>query len=164
MSTLTFAASMEKSIGINIEKLKDGCSPELCDVLELLAGFQQEYELVLTHAKSLPQEQSPPELEPSRLLGTDENWRKLTGAFLPDTAPNAQDYTVLWSVHSMLDKNAQFYQQASKQSVQPQLRLFFGSVAELKLMLRRRIDGVERVLANQVWKEVGFAPGLLGKE
>ena len=64
----------------------------------------------------------------------------------------------------MLDKNTQFYQQASKHSMQPQVRLFFGSVAELKLMLRRRIDGVERVVANQVWKSVGFAPGLLGKD
>lgn len=164
MSTLTFAASMEKGIGANIEKLKPGCSPELCNVLELLSGFQREFELVMVRAQSLSAEQNMPELDTEHLLGSDENWRKLTGAFSVDSPPIAQDYTVLWSVHAMLDKNTQFYQQASKHSMQPQVRLFFGSVAELKLMLRRRIDGVERVVANQVWKSVGFAPGLLGKD
>ena len=164
MSTLTYAASMEKSIGVNIENLREGCSPELCEVLKLLAGFQQEFEMVLVRATSLSPEQSLPALDTAQLLGTDENWRKMTSAFSAELPPNAQDFTVLWSVHAMLDKSTQFYQQASKQSVQPHVRLFFSSIAELKLMLRRRIDGIERVLANQVWKAVGFAPGLLGKE
>ena len=164
MGTLIFAASMEKSIGANIMKLKDGCSPELCDILELLAGFQREFEALLEQADLLSPGQSPPELDTERLHGTDENWRRLTSAFAADMAPNTQDYAVLWSVHAMLDKNAQFYQQASKQSLQPQFHLFFASIAELKIMLRRRIDGVERVLANQVWKSIGFSPVLLGRE
>jgi hypothetical protein len=31
-------------------------------------------------------------------------------------------------------------------------------------MLRRRVGAVERILANQIWQEIGFPPGLLGKE
>ena len=87
MSTLTFAASMEKGIGANIEKLKPGCSPELCNVLELLSGFQREFELVMVRAQSLSAEQNMPELDTEHLLGSDENWRKLTGAFSVDSPP-----------------------------------------------------------------------------
>ena len=164
MNTLAFAASMENSIFANIEKLKPGCSADLHPLLEALAGFHKEFEMVLVRAKSVTDGQSMPELDTMQLLGTDENWRVLTGVFSASSSPNALDYAVLWSVHAMLDKSAQFYQQAARQSVQPQLRLFYGSLGEIKLILRRRMDGVERVVTNQVWKEVGFAPGLLGKE
>ena len=74
------------------------------------------------------------------------------------------DAAALWSIHAMLDKASQFYLQASKQVEPPQLRLFFSNLAEIKLMLRRRVGAVERILANQAWKEIGFPPGLLGKE
>lgn len=164
METLTFAAAMEKSIGDNIEKLGHGCSLGLQPVLHLLVAFHREFEMVLVRAKSAPDGQSLPELDTTQLLGPDETWRSLSAAFSADTVPDAMDYTVLWSIHAMLDKSTQFYQQASRQSVQPHVRLFFGSIAELKGMLRRRMDGIERIAANQVWKAVGFPPGLLGKE
>lgn len=164
MKTLAFAASMESSIGANIEKLKPGCSAGLQGLMEQLAGYHREFEMVLVRARSVPAGQSLPELDTSQLLGSDERWRALSAAFTADSSPNALDYAVLWSLHAMLDKSAQFYQQASRQSVQPHVRLFFGSLAEMKVILRRRTDGIERIVANQVWKEVGFAPGLLGKE
>ena len=64
----------------------------------------------------------------------------------------------------MLDKMAQYYLQAAKQVDSPQQRLLFSSLAEIKQRLRRRVGAVEQIQANQIWKQVGFPPGLLGKE
>ncbi len=61
-------------------------------------------------------------------------------------------------------KTAQFYLQTAKNIEQAPQRLLLSSIAEMKLMLRRRFDGIERVVANQVWNAVGFPPGMLAKE
>jgi hypothetical protein len=164
MDALAFASLMEHSIIDDMEGLRGSCSPELSRAVELLIRFHGEFERLVTTAKMSAKEQTWPELTAAVFVGTDETWREITGSIHPGTVPLAADYTALWCIHALLDKSAQFYQQAARQNIPEQERIFLGSVAELKLILHRRMDGVERVVANQVWKSVGFPPGLLGKE
>lgn len=164
MESLTFSASMENSISEVLQELRGGCSPEINRVLDSLLRFHGEFERLMSEVKELPENQPWPELSAADFVGTDEVWRELTGSINPGTSPNTADYATLWCIHALLDKSAQFYQQAARQNLPEPERLFLSSVAELKLMLRRRIDAVERVVANQVWKAVGFPPGLLGRE
>jgi hypothetical protein len=164
MNPLLFAESIEKEVAANVESLKAGCSPELCAVLDRLLAFDREFAQMVSKALSEPAGSNPPELDKVKLMGDEEMWVALTNRFNPASPPAAKDFAVLWSIHAMLDKSAQFYQQVSAHTDQVQLRLWLSSLAEIKIVLRRRIAAIERVVANQVWKSVGFAPGLLAKE
>ena len=162
--TLSFAIEMEKSITANMERLQCLCSPRLEELVTRLLRCQEQFEALLEQVRATQDCTLSEETGSKRMLGDDAEWTMLCGKFKPDEEPQTQDFTVLWSFHSLLDKSSQFYQQASRQDPQVQLRLFFSNIAELKTVLRRRVDGVERIIANQVWAKIGFAPGLLGKD
>ena len=164
MNALLFAMSMEKSIDANLKDLQGNCSPELQSVLAQLILFQHEFEQTLLQLQSLESGQGLPEIDTLRLVGNDELWNSLSHQFNPTSLPSAADYMVLCSVHAMLDKTSQFYLQTAKNVEQAPQRLVLSSIAEMKLMLRRRFDGIERIVANQVWNAVGFPPGMLAKE
>jgi hypothetical protein len=105
-------------------------------------------------------------LDSTLLIGSEDQWKRLTLPFLPSTSPIPADYTLIWCIRAMMDKSHQFYQQAAHQETAESVSLhwFFQSVAEVKRMMNRRLSGLERTFANQAWKELGFPPGLLGKE
>lgn len=164
MKTLDFALVMEASIAEKMRVLHVDCSTDSTELLNRLLQSQLSFVQLIEQAKG--SDISVPELtmDVAGLIGSDAEWAAITARFQPGDSPVLADAAALWSVHAMLDKASQFYLQASKQVEPPQLRLFFGNLAEIKLMLRRRVGAVERILANQAWKEIGFAPGLLGKE
>ena len=164
MKTLDFALAMEASIGEKIRMLQVGCSVDLTELLDRLIKSQQSFADLIQQAKSSNDEALAMKIGAGSLIGSDAEWAAITAKFQPGDNPVIADTTTLWSVHAMLDKASQFYLQASKQLESPQLRLFFSNLAEIKLMLRRRLGAVERIQSNQVWKEIGFPPGLLGKE
>lgn len=164
MNALLWAMSMEKSIDANLKNLQGNCSPELQSVLEQLIIFQHEFEKILQQLISLESGQSLPEIDTFRLVGNDELWNSLGNQFQPTSLPSAANYMVLCSVHEMLDKMSQFYLQTAKNVEQAPQRLMLSSIAEMKLMLRRRFDGIERIVANQFWNALGFPPGMLAKE
>jgi len=164
VNALLFAIAMEKSIGANLKNMQESCSPELKSVLAQLIVFQQEFEQILLQLQSPESGVGLPTIDPVRMVGNDELWNSLSNQFQPASLPSAADYMVLCSVHAMLDKTAQFYLQTAKNIEQAPQRLLLSSIAEMKLMLRRRFDGIERVVVNQVWNAVGFPPGMLAKE
>lgn len=157
--SLDFAAAMEQAIASKLQALGVGCSAELSALLERVTHSQQAFVRLLSeHAAK------EPDLDVAAMIGSDADWAAITSRFQPGTAPAAIDIAALWSVYSMLDKMAQYYLQAAKQVDSPQQRLLFSSLAEIKQKLRRRVGAVEQIQANQIWKQVGFPPGLLGKE
>lgn len=164
MDPLDFAVAMENGIIANLDRLKLNCSPVLAPVMEALIRAEQGIVTLVEQARPVRDGESVPDTELPAILSREEEWGQLQIRFDPAAAPAVLDYTVLWSVRAMLDKSAQYYRQAAKETEPARLRLLLASVAEIKTMLRRRIDGLERIMANQAWKAVGFAPGLLAKE
>ena len=164
MNTLQYAGAMENSIGVTLRTLQANCSPELTRVLEHLVQIQLELERIVLQAESAELGQGLPEFDVMQIVGDELCWRCLANPFQPSSLPSAIDYTVLWSVHAMMAKSAQYYQQAALNTNQPNLRIALSSIAEMKLILRRRIAAIERIVANQLWQSLGFPPGLLAKE
>jgi hypothetical protein len=164
VKTLDFASAMETSIAEKMRMLQVGCTVDLTELLDRLIKSQQSFVDLIQQAKNSGNEALELKIDVTSLIGSDAEWAAITAKFQPGDSPVIVDATTLWSVHAMLDKASQFYLQASKQLESPQLRLFFSNLAEIKLMLRRRVGAVERILANQIWQEIGFPPGLLGKE
>ena len=164
VKTLEFALAMEASIAEKMRVLPVGCSNVVAELTDQLIQSQQSFAKLIEQAKDRGNEAMELTMDAAGLIGSDVEWAAITAKFQPGDTPVLADATALWSIHAMLDKASQFYLQASKQVDPPQLRLFFSNLAEIKLMLRRRVGAVERILANQAWKEIGFPPGLLGKE
>lgn len=71
---------------------------------------------------------------------------------------------ILWTLYALYDRTFQYYRQASHNTPQPTDKYFYSSLAEVKNIVRRRIDAASRVLSNEVWGQVGFAPFIIGKE
>lgn len=162
--SLDFAVAMEQAIAGKLQAFGVGCSVELTALLERVTRSQQAFVQLLSEASCAEPAAKEPDFDVAAMIGSDAEWAAITSRFQPGTAPAAIDIAALWSVYSMLDKMAQYYLQAAKQVDSPQQRLLFSSLAEIKQKLRRRVGAVEQIQANQVWKQVGFPPGLLGKE
>lgn len=159
-----FAVAMELAIAGRVQELGAGCSQELAVLLERLVLSQQAFVLQLADTSSKDDAGNALEFDVARLIGSDDERAAITSRFQPGTVPVAVDIVIIWSICSMLDKMGQFYLQAAKQVDSTQERLVFSSLAEVKQKLRRRVAGVEQIQSNQVWKGVGFPPGLLGKD
>jgi hypothetical protein len=155
---------MEQGIADNLQCLQHNCSDELCQLLNRLCNCQQNFLTLLQQAVSHEKNVIGLKIELAQLIGPESEWTSLQQKFQPGAIPDIHDFTVLWTVRVMSDKAGQFYHQAASQPNQPQFKLLLSTLAEIKRVLSHRIGAVERTVANQVWKAVGFAPGLLGKE
>lgn len=159
--SLQFALSMEKTLKDEFEsQVKNPQVPEFKPVFELLIQCQTSILQILSQNQNDISYNNSIEIN-EQILGTDTNW-KIAPTITSDT--DASPYLVhLWIVNGLLDKSAQFYRQAASNSAYPQRKLFFNSIAEIKLMQKRRIDSILRSIYNIVWADVGFAPVSLGK-
>lgn len=165
MNVLLCAATMEASIRQEIEAVIRQAPGELQPFWEAIGKFQVEFELLLDRAQYINVDSGRyPMVDSAALLGSDDAWQKIRQNFAIVSDKNISSLTALWMTYALVEKSGQFYQQAAANSAHPSTRLFFGSLAETKNMLRRRIDGLMRVLYNEIWAEIGFAPFLLGKD
>lgn len=165
MTVLQYAATLEASIRQEIELIIRQAPNELQPFLTAVGKFQVEFELLIDRAQYTNVDKSRyPEVDPAVLLGSDDNWQKITRDFAAVTGNSAPNLATLWMAQALMAKSGQLYQQAAANSAHPATRLFFSSLAETKNMLVRRIDGLTRVVYNEVWAELGFAPFLLGKD
>ncbi len=165
MKMFQFAASLEAQIRQEAEAAADQAPPALQAVVAAVGKFEAEFELLLDRAQYVDVDTGRyPEVNAAALLGANTAWdeaKAKLGSFGEATVPAL---TVLWFLHTMTERSGQFYQQAALNSAHPATRLFFASLAEVKTMLRRRLDGLLRQLYNAAWSEVGFAPFVLGKD
>ncbi|HMM20496.1 MAG TPA: hypothetical protein PKA10_07130 [Selenomonadales bacterium] len=165
MREFQFAAAMEASIRQELERFMESAPQELQAALTMIGRFQAEFELLLDRAQLTNVDAgSYPEVNGEFLLGADSSWQQLAGDFGVVRDKTAANLTVLWAVHALMEKSGQFYQQAALNSAHPATRLLMASLGEVKSMARRRVDGLLRVIYNEVWADVGFAPSKLGKD
>jgi hypothetical protein len=162
---MRFAAAMEASIRQQLELISQQAPTELQPVFGALNRFQVEFELLIDRVQYTDADGGNfPPVEAAQLLGADDIWQQTLQRFAAVPDKDAANLTMLWMVHSLMDKSAQFYQQAAGNKAHPGVRLMLSSLAEIKNMQRRRIGGLLRVMYNQVWADVGFAPFALGKD
>lgn len=165
MNSLVCAASLEASIRQELENMGGHLPPTLQPFIEAIHKFQAGFELLLDRAQGVDVNKGKfPPVSARELLGEDDAWQHLTKSFSSAQDKSLTNLTALWMIYTLIEKSTQFYQQASKNSAHPAERLFFGSLAEIKGMLRRRIDSLTRIMYNELWGEVGFAPFILGKD
>lgn len=165
MRVFQFAAAMEASIRQEAERITDQVPAGLEPVLAAVAAFQAEFELLIDRAQYTDVDTGRyPEVGTTTLLGTEKVWLGAAARLKEAGANNAAVLATLWLLYSLVDKSGQFYQQAALNSAHPATRLYLSSLAEVKAMLRRRLDSLLRMVYNEVWADVGFAPFLLGKD
>lgn len=159
---LSFAISMENSILRQTEFFLNSGPAELQKVTTVLIRSQHELLEVLHQCISIHSQSAKyPELCVEQIVGSDSDWKFSLNA---DALSLTDNLVQLWNIYAMTDKSWQFYQQSSCNSMYPGDSVFMSSVAQLKSMLKRRIDSVLRIIYNQVWLEVGHAPFLLGRD
>lgn len=165
MDSIKFAVALEASIRQEFEQAISRAPEELVPLLQLLTNVQTQFELILDRAQGTRTDLLQyPAVDTQILLGSDAVWRQVTNDFAKTADKSTADLILLWSVFSLIEKSGQFYQQAVMNSAHPTTRLFIGSLVEVKAILRRRVDAVLRVMYNEVWGTVGFAPFTLGKD
>ncbi len=165
MKTFRFAASLEAQIRQETEAMMAQAPAELQAVVAAVGKFQAEFELLIDRAQYVDVDTgSYPEVKAEALLGPDGVWREATARLGTPGEAMMPGLVSLWFLHTLTEKSGQFYQQAALNSAHPASRLFFGTLAEVKTMLRRRLDALLRQQYNAVWAEVGYAPFVLGKD
>jgi hypothetical protein len=159
-----FALAMEAAVQTEIAELARRAPVELHAFLALLTSYQTELHLFLTKAHQLESAANFPPVDLDTLLGTDAVWQDITQSYGQLPAKSTANLTTLWMVLALIDHSQQYYQQASLNAPYPATRLFFNSIAQTKAMLRRRIDGLIRVVSNETWASLGFSPTMLAKD
>jgi hypothetical protein len=164
MRPFEFANSLETVLLRQLESFSGDVSPELQPLLRSLQNSQATFLECLTLAAAVNVDSEPyPSVAVTILPGSDTVWQKQTAEFAT-AAKSSQDLVALWAIYTALDKTAQFYRQAALNTPHPLTRLFWGSLAETKSLMRRRVDGVLRIMYNNIWEQIGFAPFVLGRE
>ena len=164
MNGFNFAAAMEGTIRQELELISKRSSSQLQPFWEMVSKFQAEFELLLDKAQYTNIDtHSYPVVDASILLGADNVWQEIVYNF-GQAEKNNTDMAVLWMMQAATEKSGQFYIQAAANSAHPSTRIFFSSLAEAKNMLRRRFDKMLRILYNENWGNLGFAPFILGKD
>jgi hypothetical protein len=165
MKMFRFAAGLEAQIRQETEAVTAQAPPELQAVVLAVCRFEAEFELLLDRAQYVDVDTgSYPEVNAAALLGDGSVWEDAKARLGTYGEPTVPALAVLWFLHTLTERSGQYYQQAALNSAHPAAKLFFASLAEVKAMLRRRLDGLLRQLYNGAWAEVGFAPFVLGKD
>jgi hypothetical protein len=165
MKVFQFAANLEAQIRQEVEVVMAQSPPELQAVVTAVGAFQAGIELLVDRAQYVDVDSGRyPEVNAAALLGPDGVWQEATASLGDWRESTVVGLASLWFLIVLTEKSGQYYQQAALNSAHPATRLFFSSLAEVKGMLRRRLDGLLRQLYNAAWTQVGFAPFVLGKD
>ena len=156
------ALSMETAIKEELEvQLNNSQVPELRPLVELLIKGQISILQVLSQASNDTFAYNPIEIS-EKILGNDNVWKE-AATIKNNTSSSSSCLVQLWILSSLLDKSSQYYRQTALNSAYQQSKLFFNSIAEVKVIQKRRIDSVLRSIYNIIWGDVGFAPFSLGR-
>ncbi|MHC1746328.1 MAG: hypothetical protein AB9895_04305 [Negativicutes bacterium] len=163
MEPMKIACELETALQRQLDLFSGASSPYLTPVLHYLIDIQVEVAESLSAAEYVNVDLAEYPPPGDRLRNTGADWKKLVEDKLPLPAETG-DIVILWSIYTAIDRMEQFYRQAALNSVHPLTRAYFTSLAEGKMFLRRRTDGLIRVLYNDIWGKVGFAPFALRKD
>lgn len=160
-----FSVTLEENIENNLCLLKENCPSELYAILQSICEFESKFLSLLRMAPSVDEDvPNYPDVQIELLIGAEEQWLQLTKEFAQHQPKDLKCLNYLWLVFTLADKSLHFYQQAAQNLPHPVDRLFYRSLAEVKKIFRHRVEGVGRVMYNDVWEKIGFAPATFGKE
>ena len=164
MLPFQFALELEAALNNQITLLSANAG--LVPSMTIISRFQQNFHTLLTAASAVNVDTHRyPAVDTAVLLGSDSDWQQLMARNKQETDPvSLPALTALWSVYTLFDRSAQYYQQAAANNPHPATRLFFHSLAETKKIMRGRLAGIIQSLLNHYWGQLGFAPFILGKE
>ncbi|MCE5285464.1 MAG: hypothetical protein LLG02_06425 [Pelosinus sp.] len=158
---LLFAADLEKNILSELKKMTENAAIVLGPALHMLIAAEEGWnELFHLLAENQPQY---PALSTEILAGSDQEWLKVIAPLKEVEIQNTDSLILFWMLYALIERTAQYYQQAAANSAYPDQRQFFNSLSQCKLLLKKRIDSIMRIMYNHAWAEVGFAPFMLGK-
>lgn len=162
MQSLAYAVKIEAALREFLETDRPTMPASLQPVVDDLAGLQSRLELILDKATGCLDPASLPTADFAALVTPQPT--VLTMKDLPDDDNAvAAAVLVLWMLSGALEKIAQYYSQAAANSAHPALQAFCRSLAEVKKISLRRLDGSLRILYNRIWERIGFAPYTLVK-
>lgn len=163
MTSFEFALSMENCLSNKIKKWFDNTPQEITALYKIMDSAQNEFETIIYRAMHIQIDSKPfPIIEPS-ILGNDIVWKELIKTYSLTSKASIQLLMDFWEIYILIEKSAQFYQQAALNTPHPAEKIFFTSCSEVKHMLRRRIYGILQTMCNHAWSELGFAPFVFAK-
>lgn len=144
MKTVEFALALEETLAEKLETFKDDALLRWVSEKEKeVLGLLQEV------ADCEPQKHMYPALDPEWAnLPPEIEMREYS---LPETL---ELLNLVW----LMQKTAQYYQQAANDTPYPSQQIFFASLQQWKLLLRKRLEGAARHAHSRLWQELGFSP------
>ncbi|MBP1764450.1 MAG: hypothetical protein H6Q65_1508 [Firmicutes bacterium] len=162
MEVWQIARDLENTFQRQLDLFSGISSPWLVSIMHYLQNVQGLFLENLSEAAIVNVDTANyPSLEAS-LINENTEWNEMVEN-LP-SLKTTEDLVLLWSIYAAFDKLEQFYRQAALNSPHPLTRAYFQSLSENKMLFRRRIGGFLRILYNDVWGKIGFAPFVLGRE
>lgn len=149
-----------------IQRIKNGPN-NLLPLIETISTFQNRLTDLLI--KTVDQKDSAyhyPDSETIQalveIIDKDKSKCIISDDITPEAITNI--YINLSIITNLVEKSLQFYNQAALNSTYEYEKIFFSSIAEIKKVLKRRLDSTLRVVYNSLWSKIGFAPFMFGKE
>lgn len=162
MEALNYAIEMEKQNRDLLRLFEGSAHQELVCLISILTKHQDAIIEILANAAGSASK--PLAVGNAASLFDDTLWRQSVARISENPKSLVSQAGVFWMIYALYDKSFQYYQQASQNSPMPTDKYFLTSLAEIRRVTKLRIDTVIRVLSNEVWGQIGFAPFVLGKE
>ena len=161
MEKLEFSRIMERSILGTLQQLSQQSSPDTGKVLNYFIRLETELVVLIDGIGLNPKVY--PVIDADKLLD-DADWKTVLECFAGSFEDCLPDLAAMWTLCSLQENASQYYQQAALHSSEPQQKIFYKSLAELRVIAKRRAESANRIIYNMIWNKVGFAPFQLGKE
>ncbi len=147
-----FASQLEEALRQEVERLVIQAPPDTRPLLELVIAFEIRMQKLLNTADDISV------LDPVELIGEETLWIQASTNLLSKPHDYAATLILLWTLCDLTERSSRYYREAAANSPYPAHRLFFSSVAEVKRMIRRKLDNPLRTVYNEIWGTIGFAP------
>lgn len=162
MDAIRYAIEMETQINKMVQLTAAEADRERMLLVEVLIKHQGKMlEVLLAAEKAGAKYHSQIEIP---ALFDEAKWQEAMADMIIHPESLVSQLSLLWMLQALYDKSFQYYRQAGYNTPMPAAKYFYSSLAEVKNMIRRRIDAASHVLSNEVWGEIGFAPYVIGKE
>lgn len=163
MTVFEFALSLENCLLNEVKELMNKPSQQTSSLLEIVYESQQKFVNLINTTIGIPIGTTALPSVDASLIGKEASWNVITNDYA-NVSPGIDELILYWKLSTLTEKTAQFYQQAALNSPYPVEKLFFTSCAEVKYILKRRIQGILQIMYNHIWGEIGFNPILFGKD
>lgn len=149
-AALQFTNLLEVALCQRFEDMAFSAPKEVKPIMNLVVEFETRLIKILHNPYKIPQDYV-------EIIGDDRSWTKVfeQAAGLPD---KNLAVILIWSAVDLTERSIRYYQQASVNCSMPDQRLFFSSIAEMKKIIKKKLDHLLRIIHNEIWQITGYAP------